>query len=90
MGAERVVGRLRRGQRRAVDDQRLGIGALQFDRRLHQALDRIGDVVRLVEHVGRGEALGPAQLGVDQFVEDQEQPERVRPSRCRDRRRRIC
>ena len=59
MGAERVIGLLRRRQRGAVDDQRLGIGALQFDRRLHQALDRIGDIVRLVEHVGRSKALAP-------------------------------
>ena len=43
----------------------------------HQALDRVGDVVRLVEHVRRVEVLGAAVLGIDQLVEDQEQPEGV-------------
>ena len=28
----------------------------------------------LVEHVGRIEAVGAAQFGIDQFVEDEEQP----------------
>ena len=31
----------------------------------------------LVEHVRRVEVLGAAQLGIDQLVEDQEQPERI-------------
>ena len=77
MGAERVIGVLRRAERGAIDDQRLRVGALQFDRRLHQALDRVGDVVRLIEHIGGRKTLRAARLGVDQFVEDQEQPERL-------------
>jgi hypothetical protein len=35
---------------------------------LHQALDRIGYVVRLVEHIGRGEAFRLAHPSVNQFV----------------------
>src|SRR3712207_8285800 len=35
----------------------------------------VGDVVRLVEHVGRVEAFDAFQLGVHQFVEDEEELE---------------
>ena len=72
-----VVRALRAGERFAVDDKRLRIGALRLHRRRHQALDRIGDVVRLVEHVGGIKARRAARARVDQFVEDEEQAERV-------------
>ena len=62
---------------RAIDEQRLRIGALQLDRRQDQALDRVGHVVRLVEHVGGIERPAPALGRVDQLVEDPEKPERI-------------
>ena len=61
----------------ALDDQRLRIGALQFDGAGHEALDRVGDIVRLVEHVRRLEVRRLRELGFHQFVEHQEQPERL-------------
>ena len=61
----------------AVDDQRLRVGALRFHRRGHQALDRIGDIVRLIEHVGGVEARRAAHGGVDELIEHAEQPKRV-------------
>ena len=67
----------RRLQRRAVDDERLGVAALRFERRKHQALDRVGDVVRPVEHMGRVEVGRPALRRVDEFVERPEQAERI-------------
>ena len=67
----------RLGQRRAIDEVRLHVGAHHFHRAGHQRLERIGDVVRLVEHVGRREARDALELGVDQLVEDQEQLERL-------------
>jgi hypothetical protein len=36
-----------------VDQRGLDIGALHFDGAAHQAFDGVGDVVRLVQHVGR-------------------------------------
>ena len=62
-------------QRLSFDDQRLGVRALQFDRAGHEAFHRVGDIVRLIEHVCRPEVGRIRELGLDQFVEDQEQPE---------------
>ena len=61
----------------SVDERGLGISALDSRWPRHQAFDRIGDVVRLVDHVGGSKALRLALRGIDQFVEDEEQPERV-------------
>ena len=55
---------------------RLNISSSQLDRAHHQGLDRIGDIMRLIEHVCRAEVGHPAQFGVNQFVEDQEKLER--------------
>ena len=55
----------------------LRIGALRFRCGNDQALDWIGDVVRLIEHVGWIKARRPSDAGVDQFVENEEQAERV-------------
>ena len=64
-------------QRLAVDDQRLRIRALQLDGARHEAFDRIGDVVRLVEHVGRPEVRRLGELGFHELVEHEEQAERL-------------
>ena len=87
VGGEAALQRLRRHehvivepglvQRLAIDDQRLRVGTLQLDGAGHQALDRVGHVVRLVEHVRRAEIRGPGELGLHQLVEHQEQPERL-------------
>ena len=44
------------GQRVAIDDQGPGVGAGDGGGAVEQALDRVGDVVRLIEHVGGREA----------------------------------
>ena len=49
---DRVVGFLRGLERGAIDELRLHVGAHQLHGARHQRLDRVGDVVRLVEHVG--------------------------------------
>ena len=53
---QRVVRLLVPVERGAVDEQRLRVGALHLHGADHQALDRVGDVVRLVDHVGGVEA----------------------------------
>ncbi len=53
--------------------QRLRIGAADFVGAVDQAFDRVGDVVRLVDHVRRIEVVDAALFGIDQLVEDQEQ-----------------
>ena len=83
VGAERLLQRLARhqrvvlllvvGERDAIDEMRLHVGALDLHRRDHQALDRIGDVVRLVDHVGRIEVRRVRKLRVHQLVEDEEE-----------------
>ena len=50
------------------------VGAQHLHRRQHQALDRVGDVMALVEHMRRIEVGRLAVFGIDQLVEDQEQP----------------
>ena len=60
-------------ERFTIDEMRLHTGALDFDRRDYQALDRVGDVVRLVDHVGGTEIRRIAQLRVDQLIEDEEE-----------------
>jgi hypothetical protein len=77
MRAERVIRLLRGSERPAINDQGLRIGSLQFDRRLHQTLDRIGHIVQLIDHVGGSEAFRLTALGIDQLVEDQKQPKRL-------------
>ena len=72
-----VVARLRAGKRVAIDDQSLRLGALRFRCGNDQALDRIGNVVRLIEHVGWIKAPRPSDTGIDQLVEHEEQAERV-------------
>ncbi len=73
-GHQRVIAVLIVRQRLAIDEQGLRIGALHFDRRLHQAFNRVGDIVALVQHVRRVEALGLVDLGIHQLIEHQEQP----------------
>lgn len=68
-------------KRRAVDDQRLRVGALQFDCGLHQAFDRIRDIVRLIEHVSGRMGHHLASPDIDKLIENQKQTERLhRPS----------
>src|SRR6478609_5098568 len=59
-------------QRISFDDQSLGVGALQFDRAGHEAFHRVGDIVRLIEHVRWPEVGRIREFGFDQFIEDQE------------------
>ena len=47
-----IVRRLMRGERLAIDQVRLHVRTNKLDGARHQRLDRIGHVVRLVEHVG--------------------------------------
>ena len=61
------------GERRPIDEESLGVGALSLHRRGHQAFDRIGHVMRLIEHVGRIETRRAAVARVDQLIEDKEQ-----------------
>ena len=49
---QRIVGFLVRRERLAIDEVRLHVGARQLDAARDERLDRIGHVVRLVEHVG--------------------------------------
>ncbi len=77
MRAERVAGFLRLSERGAVDDERLRVGPRHLHRRLHEALDRVGDVVRLIEHIGGIESGRPARPRVDELVENEKQTERV-------------
>src|SRR3984885_8060711 len=72
-----VVVRLRAGKRVPIDEKRLRIGALRFQSRNNQALDRIGHVMRLIEHVGRIEPRRAADAGVNELVENEEQAEGV-------------
>src|ERR1035437_1548967 len=51
----------------------LDIGPRYLDRTCYERLDRIGNVVRLVEHIRRIKSRRIAQFGVDQFVKDKEQ-----------------
>ena len=74
--AQRLVRLLQHGQRGAVHQQRLCVSAGELDRARHQALDRVGHVVRLIEHV-RGLQRHLAPGGVGQLVEHQEQPVRI-------------
>ena len=74
MGGQGVVGVLGFGKRFAVDQTGLNIGAGDFHGGGHQAFDRIGHIVALVDHIGEAQVFG---LGIDQFVEHQEQAERV-------------
>jgi len=76
-GAHGIVGLLRGVQGLAVHQQRLGEGRGDGLGRGQQALDRVRHVVRLVDHVGRGKALRLAHLRIHEFIEHQEQPERV-------------
>src|SRR5581483_602151 len=72
---------LRFRQRAPIDQVRLNISPHQFDGAHHQRLDRISDVVRLVEHVRRIEIRNLAEFRIDQFVEDEEQLKRLDRSR---------
>ncbi len=54
-----------------VHKARAGIGALHLHRGHHQAFDRVGDVMRLVQHMGGVEAGGI--LVLHQLVEHEEQ-----------------
>src|SRR5215207_8601762 len=72
---QRGAVRLRLRERVAVYEVRLDVGARQLHGARHQGLDRVGHVVRLVEHVGRRELLDLRQLGVHQLVEDEEELE---------------
>src|SRR6187455_3138331 len=74
-GHEYIVAEAVFVQRLSFDDQRLGVRALQFDRAGHEAFHRVGDIVRLIEHVCRPEVGRIRELGLDQFIEDQEQAE---------------
>ena len=60
-----------------IHQQRLRVGALQLDGAVHQTFDRIGDIVRLIEHVRRPQRADAAPLGIHQLVEDQKQPVRI-------------
>jgi len=75
-GGERIVCLLRGLERLAVHQQSLRIGALHIGGGEHQRLDGVGDIVRLVEHVG-GREISIAAFGIHQFVEDEEQAERI-------------
>ena len=56
-----------------VNEERLGKRPVNLDSGLHQVLDGVLEVVRLVDHVGGAETPHPAiPLGVNQLVEDQE------------------
>ncbi len=72
---QRVAVLLRGRERLAVNEVRLDVGAREFRGARHQGLDGVCDVVRLVEHVGRVEALDTCQLRVHQLVEDEEELE---------------
>ena len=82
IGAEGALERRRRHQRvvavliflerLAIDQQSLGIGALHLHRAGHDAFDRVGHIVRLVEHMRGIEARSTAAFGVHQLVKDEE------------------
>nr|GEU28680.1 hypothetical protein [Tanacetum cinerariifolium] len=91
VGAECVLERLRRvehvgrflelAQRGAVHQVGLHECALHFHRAVHQAFDRIGHVVRLVQHIGRIERRAFALGRIGQLVKYQEQLERIDAAR---------
>ena len=64
-------------ERVAIDQVRLDVRTNKLDGARHQLLDRIGHVVRLVEHEGRIETRHALQFRIDQLVEHQEQLVRV-------------
>ncbi len=64
-------------QRLAIDQQRLGVGAGDGLGGGEHALDRIGHIVRLIDHVGGIKTVARVALGLDQFVEHQEQLVRI-------------
>jgi hypothetical protein len=73
-GHQRIVPVLISAERLAVDQQCLCVGPANFIGARDQALDWIGDIVRLVDHVGGMEIFHAAIFRIDQFVEHKEQP----------------
>ena len=53
-----------------IHQQRLRVGTLQLDGAADETFDRIGDVVRLIEHVRRLQRADAAPLGVNQLIEN--------------------
>ncbi len=74
---QHIVGALIVGQNVPVDHQRFDERRTDGLRRGQQALHRIGNVVRLVDHVGGIEWRAPILLGDDQFIEYQKQLVRI-------------
>src|SRR2546421_1131015 len=91
VGREGLLQRLQRHQRIvlllipcerfAVDETRLHIRPDQLDATRHQRLDRVGDVVRLIESVRGCKPWNVRKLGIDELVEDEEQLKRLDRSR---------
>ena len=82
MCRQRIICVLRRSQGCTIHQQRLRISALHLNGGLHEALNRVGNIVALVEHIGGREALARAGgleclRRVNQFVKYQKQPERL-------------
>src|SRR5580658_2687009 len=61
----------------AISYQCLRVSALQCHRAFEQTLDRVGDIVTLIQHVDWREAGSAAQLSIHQLVEYQENLERI-------------
>jgi hypothetical protein len=63
---QHVVALLMVGKLRPIDQRRLRVGALQLDGAVDETFDRIGDIVRLIEHVRRLQRADAAPSGVNQ------------------------
>jgi len=64
-----------RGECLAVDQVGLDVRTDDLVGARHEGLNGVGDVVGLVEHVGRGEVGRTVKLGIHQLVEDEEELE---------------
>src|SRR5262245_19661899 len=76
-GHDWIVAVLIRPQRVAIDQMSLYIRTSQLDSARHERLDRIGHIVRLIQHVGRVEPRQVRELRVHELVENQEQLKRL-------------
>src|SRR5262245_35437323 len=72
-----IAARLCCGQLLPIHQESLYISSLNFDRRTYEAFDRVGDIVRLINQIGWGEARCFASLGGNKLVEYEKEPERI-------------
>lgn len=70
---QRIITMLVAAKHGAIHKQSLCIGADDLYGTAHQAFNWIGNVVRLVQHIGRRQGRRLALLGVDQLIKDEKQ-----------------